>query len=55
MYIMSVPMVILLLSVAVAEGQYDCVGSIPASVRKVDCSHRGLTAIPVLPAEVVKV
>ena len=52
---MSVPMIILLLSVAVTEGQDVCVGPIPASVRTVDCSYRSLTAVPVLPAEAVKV
>ena len=55
MYIMSVPIIILLLSVAVAEGQYDCEGPIPASVRKVACSDRSLTDVPVLPAEAVEV
>ena len=52
---MPVPLIILLLSVAVADGQYDCVGPIPASVRRVVCFYRGLTAVPVLPAEVVDV
>ena len=52
---MSVPLIILLLIVAVAEGQDVCVGPIPASVRTVHCSHRSLTAVPVLPAEVVEV
>ena len=53
---MSVPMIIiLLLSVAVVECQDVCVGPIPASVREVHCSHRSLTAVPVIPAEVVEV
>ena len=52
---MSVPMIILLLSVAVAEGQDYCMGPIPASVRTVDCSYRSLTAVPVLPAKAVEV
>ena len=52
---MSVPLIILLLSVAVTKGQDDCVGPIPASVTEVDCSDKNITAVPILPAEAVEV
>ena len=50
--IMKIILIILMLSVAVTEGQNDCVGPIPADEKKVRCSYKNITTVPILHAEV---
>ena len=52
---MSVPLIILLLSVALTKGQNDCVGPVPADKVYIDCSDRGITTVPALPPKAVEV
>ena len=53
--IMEIMLIILMLSVAMAEGQHDCVGPIPADEKEVRCSYKNVTTVPILHAEVEEV